>query len=122
MTFPLVATLPAPKPMIAKLAPKVAALEIPIVEGEAKGFLKHDCITAPAKANPAPQMIAPIALGILNSQTVIVETSSPNPKRAFIVSTKLRFEDPSDIPKIKKLKRRTNKIIRMIILFFIFFL
>ena len=54
--------LPAPRKMMAKDAPKAAALDIPKVKGEASGLRRIHCITTPATASPAPANKAPIIL------------------------------------------------------------
>lgn len=54
--------LPAPKKIMAKEAPKAAALDIPKVNGEASGLRRIHCITTPATARPAPASKAPIIL------------------------------------------------------------
>ena len=51
--------LPAPRKMMAKEAPKAAALDIPKVNGEARGLRRIHCITTPATARPAPANKAP---------------------------------------------------------------
>ena len=51
--------LPAPRKMIAKEAPKAEALDIPNVNGEARGLRRIHCMTTPATANPAPANNAP---------------------------------------------------------------
>ncbi len=76
--------LPAPKIMMAILAPKTAALDMPRVEGEAKGFLKLFCITQPATAKPAPAIIAAMTRGRRMFQTTASETALPCPKKAII--------------------------------------
>jgi len=50
-------TNPAPMTM-ARAAPKLAAEEMPKVNGLARGFLRMPCITAPATARPMPPTIA----------------------------------------------------------------
>jgi hypothetical protein len=54
--------LPAPRKIMAKEAPKAAALEIPKVKGEASGLRRMHCITTPATARPAPANSAPTIL------------------------------------------------------------
>ena len=54
--------LPAPRKIMAKEAPKAAALDIPKVNGEASGLRRIHCITTPATASPAPANKAPIIL------------------------------------------------------------
>jgi hypothetical protein len=54
--------LPAPRKIMAKEAPKAAALDIPKVNGEARGLRRIHCITTPATAKPAPASKAPIIL------------------------------------------------------------
>ena len=54
--------LPAPRKIMAKDAPKAAALDIPKVNGEASGLRRIHCITTPATARPAPANKAPIIL------------------------------------------------------------
>jgi hypothetical protein len=51
--------LPAPRKMMAKEAPKAAALDMPKVKGEARGLRRMPCITTPATAKPAPANKAP---------------------------------------------------------------
>ena len=51
--------LPAPRKIMAKEAPKAAALDIPKVKGEASGLRRIHCITTPATASPAPANKAP---------------------------------------------------------------
>ncbi len=54
--------LPAPRKIMAKEAPKAAALDIPKVNGEANGLRRIHCITTPATARPAPASKAPTIL------------------------------------------------------------
>ena len=60
---PLLRMVPVPRIMTENAAPKAAAWEIPRVNGEPSGFLRTDCIPAPAIARPIPATIAASACG-----------------------------------------------------------
>jgi len=66
---------PAPK-TIARAAPKLAAEEIPKVNGLARGFFRMPCITAPAMAKPMPATIDKRILCSLRPQTMVSENQS----------------------------------------------
>ncbi len=76
--------LPAPKTIMAKLAPKAAALDMPRVDGEASGFLRLFCMTQPATDNPAPAIIAASILGRRIRQITTSDTLLPFPKIDWI--------------------------------------
>lgn len=65
-----VIALPAPRKIMAKEAPNAAALDIPKVKGEARGFRRMHCITTPATAKPAPASKAPMIRTMRMFQTI----------------------------------------------------
>jgi len=71
---------PEPRMIIEKAAPNAAAWAIPKVNGEARGFLKIDCMARPAQPRPAPATIAVRAWGRRILMIIFVhfgETDSP---------------------------------------------
>jgi hypothetical protein len=69
----------APLKRIPKAAPKPAPFDTPSKSDETRGFLKIDWNAAPEMARHAPTTIAPMILGSLISNTIVViveETSS----------------------------------------------
>ncbi len=83
--------------------PSVLPEEIPKTEGPASGFLNMVCINKPARAIPAPQIIAVIVLGILN-----LNISSFTPSIGAIT-------EPKTIPKKDKIPKLSTKTINFLV-------
>jgi len=83
---PVLTTVPAPSKIIAILAPKAAAFDIPRVDGEARGFFRLFCIMQPAKDKPAPANKPDITLGKRMFFTIKLDFLSPKPNIARTVS------------------------------------
>ena len=67
---------------------------MPIVKGDAKGFLKTHCITAPATAKDNPAMIDAVILGNRMFQTTRLELFVPHPIKALKTSEGVRGYEP----------------------------
>ena len=90
------ASIPRPdKTIIAILAPSAEAEEIPIVEGEANGLLRDDCIIIPDKAMPMPTKKPPKILGSLIPNTIRLLLSFPFPIKVNILSLTVMSEEPT---------------------------
>lgn len=53
-----------PRNMIANVAPNIAPCDTPVVNGDASGFSRTDCMTSPAAPRQAPVATAAKTLGI----------------------------------------------------------
>lgn len=108
---------------IAILAPKLAALETPKVEGDAIGFFNVCCINNPLKDKLPPTIKAPNVLGILILYKIFMFSLLPLLNNAFNESKKDILLDPmhkETKKSIIKIKIITKKEIRFFL--FIFFL
>jgi len=114
------AITPLPRIITEKAAPKAAAWAMPRVNGDARGFLKTDCITAPALARPAPATTAVRVCGSLMFQMINSICLEPEwSRRVLITSKNLIWTDPMDmlamIMSIRKIKtRKINSIFFLI--------
>ena len=108
METTLVMLLPAPRKMMAKEAPKAAALDIPKVNGEARGLRRMHCITTPATARPAPASKAPMILTRRMFQMTPPAPFISKVKMYLITSTKEMLMGPFWAAMITQ-KTRTSK-------------
>ena len=83
------------KTIIAILAPSAEAEEIPIVEGEANGLLRDDCIIIPDKAISMPTKKPPKILGSLIPNTIRLLFLFPFPIKVNILSLTVISEEPT---------------------------
>jgi hypothetical protein len=63
---------PAPNTIIAKAAPKAAAVLIPSVKGDPRGFRRTLCITTPLTAKAIPVIIPARTLGNLILKIILL--------------------------------------------------
>lgn len=106
--------------MIPIFAPKLAAFEIPNVEGEASSFFKTFCINKPLKDKDAPTTTAPKVLGSLILYIMFIYSLSPIPNKAFKESEKEILLDPMHKETINKINNVETKKIKLIIVFLLF--
>jgi len=85
----------AVKLIMAILAPSAEAAEMPIVEGEAKGLFKEDCIIMPDNARPIPTKKPPKIRGSLMLKTINLLLSLPLPNKVRILSITVISEEPT---------------------------
>jgi hypothetical protein len=115
-SFKELAITPVPRIMTEKAAPNAAAWAMPRVKGDAKGFLKTDCMTAPELARPAPATTAVRVWGNLIFQMISSNCrESEFLKSVLITSMNPIWTDPREmlviIIKIRAIKtRKINKI------------
>ena len=104
---------PAPKPaakigsVVEKIAPRVAAEEIPMIPGSARLFLKNIWKHAPLEAKSAPETRARSVRGILREKRIVRETLSFSEK-ARKNSLQERCFEPFKIEKNIAAKRRIS--------------
>jgi len=119
-SFKELAITPVPRIMTEKAAPNAAAWAIPRVKGDARGFLKTDCMTVPEAARPEPATTAVSVWGSLIFQIISSICRVPGLlKSVLITSIKLIWTEPRDmliiIITIRAIKTRKINIIFFLI-------
>ena len=89
--------------MMERFAPNTAALDTPIVEGEAIAFESVVCMMRPETESAAPAMSAASTRGTRIERRMRTLAAEPFPKRAATPSEKLMRDAPT--------KRQTSAII-----------
>ena len=103
--------------MIATLAPKTAALEMPKVEGDAIGLSRQLCLINPETDNPIPAMMPARIRGRRIFCLIRILTLSPFPKSAKKESEKERLDGPAKREKKPITNKRKPKTDKRILFF-----
>ena len=102
---------PAPKQIIATVAPNAAPCETPRVEASANGLRNTLCITQPTMPSAMPAIKAVTTRGKRIPKTIELVCFVPAPKIVFITSQTEIPEEPAWIANIVMASNTTIKII-----------